>query len=68
MGEEKTKELLRELLDEAYHTENVIDGCWSPTCGDGQYLEVNKAFEEVKKALHNLFHVTEKALNKNKDE
>ena len=68
MSKEKIKESLHELKDEVYHAEEVIGGCWSPTCGDGQYPEVNKAFEEAKKALLNLFHVTEKALRPNKDD
>ena len=64
MKKEVTKLLLNELRNASYHSEELLGGCWSVNCGDCQYPEVNKAFEEAKKTLLNLAHVTEKALQK----
>ena len=62
------KNLLRELKDEAYNAEDVVGGYWCQGCGDGDYPEVDKAFQEAKDALVNLFEVTEKILRPNKDD
>jgi len=64
----RDKNLLSELKDEAYNSENVIGGYWSDTCGDGNYPEVDKAFEEAKASLTKLFQVTEQILRPNKDD
>ena len=64
MKKEVTKLLLHKLRTASYRSEELLGECWSVNCGDCQYPEVNKAFEEAKKTLLNLAHVTEKALQK----
>ena len=66
--EDKYKNRLSELKDEAYHAENMISGCWSHLSADGRFGEVDIAHKQAVDALKNLFNVTEKVLRPNKDD